>query len=300
MIKNDKISAQQWRGLDADINRYDMGLTDKAPFLTRHWKITESSPLVFDMHYVLEMGIILKGEAKRVYADKWSATYGPGHIWFNGIWDLHGWQTLKTPMDTAFIYILPDAISNLSFPEANLNLLAPFFIEPQRRPQVPDSKRRLFCKLGAKLAQIHASDSPLKQIWCRLLFMEILLHVYEFWTPSAQTNHIQTSAFSKIQNAINLTFTTQREIPLKEAALSCQMSVSAFTVLFKKITGLSFSEFNLRHRIKGVAGSLLATEKPIKEISFDWGFRYIGNMSRCFSKFYGCSPAQYRKNRIPS
>jgi len=297
MIKSDTISAHHLQGLDTDINRYDMGLTEKMPFLTRHWIINTPSPVSFDMHYALEMGIILKGEVKRVYADKWAGTYGPGQIWFNGIWDLHGWQSVKTPIDTAFIYILPDAISSLSFPESGLNLLAPFFTEPHQRPRVPDSKLRQFCRLGQKLADIHASDSPLKQLWCRLIFMEILLHVYEFWTPPAQTSPINTTAFSKIQSAINLTFTTQREIPLKEAAAVCRMSVSAFTSFFKKITGLSFSEFNLRHRIKGIAGALLATEKPVKEIAYDWGFRYIGNMSRCFTKFYGCSPAQYRKNQ---
>jgi AraC-like DNA-binding protein len=293
-ITKDVMKNNTW--FDHEITRFELGLTWENPFLIRHWRITDAPKCSYDMHYGLEMGIILAGRVKRYYTDNWTADYAPGQVWFSGIWDLHGWQVTRTPLESVILYILPEFASSPHFAEApQVSLIAPFLAGPSARPVVPPRKREAFLELGRKLVRIAQNKDSLHQAWLRHLFVETLLHVYDFWRPPHRPNESAAGAFAQIQSAIQLVFQSRCYIAEKDAAKACQMNLSAFNRFFRQIIGMSFFNFALRYRINGVAMDLLGTDKSVKEIAGRWGFRYLSNMGRCFKKYYGCSPQEYRE-----
>jgi AraC-like DNA-binding protein len=294
-ITKDIMKKNAW--FDHEIARFDLGLTRENPFLVRHWRITDAPECSYDMHYGLEMGIVLAGRVKRYYADNLTLDYLPGQVWFSGIWDLHGWRVTLTPFESVILYILPEFGSSTHFAEApQVNLIAPFLAEPSARPIVPARKREAFLELGRKLIQTSQNRISLHQAWLRHLFIETLLHVYDFWQPPHRPNESAAGAFAQIQSAIQLVFESRCYISEKNAAKACQMNLSAFNKFFRQIIGMSFFNFALRYRINGVAMDLLGTNSPVKEIAGRWGFRYLSNMGRCFKKYYGCSPQDYRES----
>jgi two-component system response regulator YesN len=70
-----------------------------------------------------------------------------------------------------------------------------------------------------------------------------------------------------------------------------------FSSLFKRETGISFSAFVSRSRLRAAACLLERTDQRIAEIAAHTGFRDSVYFSQVFKKTRGCSPSKYRKNR---
>jgi AraC-like DNA-binding protein len=287
---------QEW--FDGVVEKRLRDVTKSQPFHLYHWRYSRRGKRTYDMHYGLEFGIAFRGTLKRFYPDGWSASYSPGQIWFTGIWEPHADVIQQAPWECVTLHILPECISNLYFrEEPQLNLIAPFFAEPSQRPRVPPHRRKLFLDLGKKLYRASWRQHPYQQVWLKNILTEILLHVYTFWTPIQKGEKMAAGRYARIQQAIQRVFENPSIIREPEAARACRMSLSGFNRQFKELTGLSFYNFALRYRLNGVAMDLLSTGRPVKEIAGHWGFRYLGNMDRCFKKIYGCSPADYRAGR---
>lgn len=78
----------------------------------------------------------------------------------------------------------------------------------------------------------------------------------------------------------------------------CQYSPSHFMNLFKQNTGITCSQFIMRYRL-GLATDLLRdTGMNVTDIALKCGFNNISYFIRCFRKYYSCTPAAYRKQRI--
>jgi DNA-binding response OmpR family regulator len=72
----------------------------------------------------------------------------------------------------------------------------------------------------------------------------------------------------------------------------------AGSTLFRKLnalTGLSPAEFICTQRLKRAAGLIQKNYGNITQVSFEAGFRNLTTFNRSFRKFYGVSPAEYRK-----
>ena len=57
---------------------------------------------------------------------------------------------------------------------------------------------------------------------------------------------------------------------------------------------MTFTEYVNRKRIELAKGELKNTEKQITEIAYAVGFQSLSQFNRCFLKFVGESPRQYR------
>jgi len=70
-----------------------------------------------------------------------------------------------------------------------------------------------------------------------------------------------------------------------------------FKLAFKEHTGISVQQFITEAKMKKAAQWLLH-DKTIKEISALLGYSDLTSFYRSFSKYYNCTPSQYRQKNI--
>ena len=87
-----------------------------------------------------------------------------------------------------------------------------------------------------------------------------------------------------------------REIRMRELADSCAMSESYFRKVFVRIMGMPPLEYINRYRINRSINLLRATNNTVMAIAAQMGFTSISTYNRCFQRYVGTSPAQWRKN----
>jgi AraC-like DNA-binding protein len=83
-------------------------------------------------------------------------------------------------------------------------------------------------------------------------------------------------------------------ISLKELARRVHLSPCYFCKLFKKQTGLTFTEYRQRARIEKAKKLLLDPYRRVSEVAFEAGFDSIPYFNRVFRRLVGCSPTRYR------
>jgi AraC-like DNA-binding protein len=85
------------------------------------------------------------------------------------------------------------------------------------------------------------------------------------------------------------------EISLSLVARAAAMSAFYFCKVFKKETGLTFTEYLARLRVETVKKMLLNPHKRISEAAYDAGFQSLSQFNRVFRHFVGETPSDYRE-----
>ncbi len=86
-----------------------------------------------------------------------------------------------------------------------------------------------------------------------------------------------------------------QKIYLNDVCKKALMSTSAFSSIFKNITGKTLVEYLNYLRVLRAKDLLIQTDKSVLEIGLDCGFRDAVNFSRVFKKITGHQPTTYRK-----
>jgi len=89
-------------------------------------------------------------------------------------------------------------------------------------------------------------------------------------------------------------------ISLPQVARIAGMSESHFCRQFKMATGMTLTEYVNYTRILWAKTELLKPSARISEIAFMVGFQSLSQFNRCFAKFNGGSPSQYRDEATTS
>lgn len=88
-------------------------------------------------------------------------------------------------------------------------------------------------------------------------------------------------------------------LTLGEVARSVNVSVFYFCKMFKKATGLHFTEYLSRARVERAKNLLLNPNLRVSEIAFEVGFQSLTHFNRVFRRIEGQAPTAYRKS-LPS
>ena len=91
----------------------------------------------------------------------------------------------------------------------------------------------------------------------------------------------------------------EEDLSLGRVAEACHVSVFYFCKLFKRFTGLNFTDYLARVRIERAKESLLDPNRRISEVAYEVGFQSLTHFNRMFKKLVGCSPTEYR-HELPS
>jgi AraC-like DNA-binding protein/ligand-binding sensor protein len=86
-------------------------------------------------------------------------------------------------------------------------------------------------------------------------------------------------------------------IDLAKVARAMHVSTFCFCKLFKKATGLTFTEYLSRVRVEKAKHLLLNPHLRISEIAYDVGFQSLTHFNRVFRQVVGQSPSEYRESK---
>jgi AraC-like DNA-binding protein len=83
-------------------------------------------------------------------------------------------------------------------------------------------------------------------------------------------------------------------LSLGQVARAVNTSTFYFCKMFKRITGLNFTDYVSRTRIEKAKNLLLNPNLRVSEIAFEVGFQSLTHFNRVFKKIVGESPTEYR------
>jgi AraC-like DNA-binding protein/ligand-binding sensor protein len=86
-------------------------------------------------------------------------------------------------------------------------------------------------------------------------------------------------------------------IDLAKVAQAMHVSTFYFCKMFKKATGLTFTEYLCRVRVEKAKNLLLNPHLRISEIAYDVGFQSLTHFNRVFRLVVGQSPTEYRESK---
>jgi len=89
------------------------------------------------------------------------------------------------------------------------------------------------------------------------------------------------------------------EISLSDVAKAVNTSTFYFCKMFKKATGLNFTDYLSRVRVEKAKNLLLNPNLRISEVAFAAGFQSLSHFNRVFRRIAGESPTRYRE-KLPS
>ena len=84
------------------------------------------------------------------------------------------------------------------------------------------------------------------------------------------------------------------ELSLGQVARAVNTSTFYFCKMFKKITGINFTDYLSRIRIEKSKNLLLNPNLRVSEIAFEVGFQSLTHFNRVFKRILGQSPTEYR------
>lgn len=84
------------------------------------------------------------------------------------------------------------------------------------------------------------------------------------------------------------------DLTLTQVARAVNSSTFYFCKVFKKATGINFTDYVSRVRIEKAKNLALNPNLRISEIAFEVGFQSLTHFNRVFKKITGLSPTQYR------
>jgi YesN/AraC family two-component response regulator len=84
------------------------------------------------------------------------------------------------------------------------------------------------------------------------------------------------------------------DLSLGAVAKAVNTSTFYFCKMFKKATGINFTEYVSRVRIEKSKNLLLNPNLRVSEIAYEVGFQSLTHFNRVFKKIVGQSPTEYR------
>jgi AraC-like DNA-binding protein len=88
------------------------------------------------------------------------------------------------------------------------------------------------------------------------------------------------------------------DLSLGQVARAVNTSTFYFCKMFKKATGLNFTEYLSRVRVEKAKNLLLNPNLRVSEIAFEVGFQSLTHFNRVFKKVTGQSPSEYRTTLV--
>jgi AraC-like DNA-binding protein len=113
-------------------------------------------------------------------------------------------------------------------------------------------------------------------------------------------NHASTRISPKIRRIISCIESRLNEenINLTQIAEVAGLSLSHFKARFKQEVGLAPGNFITLRKIEGAKKTLIETDLPVTRVAMEYGFSSSQYFSTTFKRYTGCTPSEYREQRV--
>ena len=150
-------------------------------------------------------------------------------------------------------------------------------------------------QLLEKMVMLYTPDNPDKELMLDLSVTELVIRLLR-----EQGRDVLLSYCQKVPDATGITAAIHHleqnlalPLDIDQLCRKACMSRSRLYVEFKKQLGCTPGEFQQQLRLKSAAEAIQAG-KSVTDACYSFGFNDLSHFSRRFTRFFGCSPSQYR------
>lgn len=136
-------------------------------------------------------------------------------------------------------------------------------------------------------------------IKAKLLEIIALYHEYGLLSRKEASKNVLPSKQDKLKELLNyIDSHFAGPMTIRDASLRLGVTDQYFCRYFKKVTGMSFTEYLGDLRLRRAAKDIELTTRPISDIAFENGFENTGYFFKSFKSKFGVTPLRYRKRYI--
>ncbi len=158
---------------------------------------------------------------------------------------------------------------------------------------IPPHHVRALAELLDRISESSRQDT--KKLYTHVLYQLLLEHAL-FETPKQQRDAEQDPDVAFVVRYM----TEHLSEPIRVAELAQRLHISRIGLLgkFKKYMGCTLSDFLIGLRMRHAKYLLLESQARVSEIAPLCGYRNAYYFSNAFKSAYGCSPTQYRRQKL--
>lgn len=157
-------------------------------------------------------------------------------------------------------------------------------------------------QLIARLIYIFTENNKAKEVFANLVLQELVVRLMQTQARSIllspETNFSNINRLAHVAQYINKHL--NRSLQIRELADQACMSEPNFYRTFKNTFGMTPVDYINQQRIALASKLLRTTNRCLADVSLECGFNNLTYFMKLFRREIGLSPAQYRKQILPS
>jgi len=282
------------------ITKDDLELDKEYPFLISEQVLVSKDNCddSFHWHSFFEITYIRSGRGSYyVNGRKYDVSEGDVII-FNNV-EPHGWWVEDEEMHILVMVFSSELIAGrTSFFDSDY--LQPFIERGSSFKNKIDKEDEITMEIGAVMSEISREWKGRKlgyQLMIKsdvLKILTLLIRYSQDDTKPRELLNEKKNAMKRLQDAFEyISSNYKNKVTLEEAAKAAYMSPNYFSSYFRRVTGVTFSEYLTDLRIRKAKELLRTTDLSTNEIAGECGFGNMSNFYRLFKKQTGSTP----KNR---
>ena len=259
-----------------------------------------SRPDTFHWHSYFEITYVQEGQGNySVNGQEYMMKPGDIII-FNNV-EAHGWKLMGEDMKLLVMIFSPEFVAE-KLSVFDSEYLKPFVERGSNFKNRIGSEEPVSHEIRKGIREIYAEWQQQKEGYPLMIkanilrILTMLIRTYQDESKSGEMLKEKKSAMKRLEQAISyIDSHYSGKITLDEVAAAAYMSSNYFSSYFRKVTGISFSEYVTRIRISHARELLRDTDKSVTEIAMECGFHNISNFYRLYKKQVGKPPRDEKK-----
>lgn len=247
-------------------------------------------------HNEMELGLVLSG---KVEIRKGGTVYP---LRESDIFVINPQETHELSSDANGSLILSIQFSSKLFSSHYPAIKNCRFLQPSLRECMPEDEYATLKNRMLELTQTYFKQEPYYEFPCVILSNQILYTLLKQVSYKILTSEEQDMISSRMNRMNRITRFIEdnfsRKLLLTEIAEQEKLTLTYLSHFFKDTLGMSFQDYLNQIRFEYAVQLIETTDLKILDVSLESGFSDVRYLNKLFRQRYGCSPKEYRKNRI--